>query len=112
VADAFRWRHIDQARVGLADLVESTQTLLKLAVIAAQVAGTDVITLCRATDRHADEETQAAADKIISAQLTRDWAALACAIDSDLTGALDLWRGVFERIVAGLGDGAPGGRAA
>lgn len=112
VADAFRWHRIDAAREGLADLVESTQTLLKLGVMAAQAAGTDLVTLCRGRDGRADEQTRRAADRIIHAQMARDWAALADAIDHDFTGALALWRDVFETIVGIAGDAGPGGHAA
>jgi hypothetical protein len=112
VADAFRWRHVGPARQGLADLVDSTQTLLKLAVMSAQAARTDLLTLCKTGNGRADEQTQRAADRIIQAQLAGDWPALAHALDQDFVAALGLWREVFETLVSLTGDGAPGGQAA
>ena len=112
VADAFRWRHVAEGRESLADLVDSTQTLLKLAVMAAQAADTDLISLCKTGNGRADEQTQRAADRIIQGQLARDWPALANALDDDFVAALRLWREVFETLVRLTGGDAPGGRAA
>ena len=112
VADGFRWGHLVEAHQGLVALVESTQTLLRLAAMAAAVGGFDLLVLCRLADRSADEETRTAVDGIVTAQLRRDWPALAAGIDGPYVSALGQWRAVFERLMAQVGDGLPGGHAA
>jgi hypothetical protein len=112
VADAFRWRHVVQGRAGLTTLIEATQTLLQLGGSAAAASGTDLISMCRRFDARADLKTQCAADRLITAQLAGDWAALAGAIDHDFVGALEAWRDVFEALAAAAGDAGPGGWAA
>jgi hypothetical protein len=108
-ARRFRRRAIDDAQQGLAQLVESTQTLLKLAVMTAGASGTDIETLCAAHDLAAERETQAALSAMIGRQLEHDWHGLARVIEQPFTAALQGWRAVFLALDGSTG---PCGHAA
>jgi hypothetical protein len=112
VADAFRWERVAEARQGLVDLVQSTQTLLKVAAIAAQTAGARLEALFGRNGSRPDEDTLAVVDLIIEQQIAGDWAALAETLDHDFTAALGQWRQVFETIGQTAPDDEPPGRAA
>jgi hypothetical protein len=112
VADAFRWNHLALGHGGLSALVQSTQTLLRLAVMAAEVTGTPLEAFCQAGDGRADLMTRAAVDEVIAAQLARDWPALAGALDGAFGEALEAWCDVFGRLVPPAGEPGPGGSAA
>jgi hypothetical protein len=102
-ARRFRRRAIDDAQHGLAQLVESTQTLLKLAAMTAGASGTDIETLCAEHDIAAERATQAALSAMIGRQLEHDWHGLARVIEQPFTAALHAWRAVFLAL-----DGATG----
>jgi hypothetical protein len=102
-ARRFRRRALDDAQHGLAQLVESTQTLLKLAVMTAGASGTDIETVCAEHGIAAERDTQAALAAMIGRQLEHDWHGLARVIEQPLTAALQGWRAVFLAL-----DGATG----
>jgi hypothetical protein len=104
-ARRFRRRAIDEAQQGLAQLVESTQTLLQLAVMTAGASGTNIETLSAEHDISAERETQAALSAMIGRQLEHDWHGLARVIEQPFTVALRGWRAVFLAL-----DGATGPR--
>lgn len=109
VARRFRRHSLDEAQAGLADLVQSTQTLLKLAAMTAEAIGTDIESLCADYELDAEARTHATLTMLIGRQLERDWQELAGVIDTGLVGVLAAWRLVFEI----LGEPTdPGGRAA
>jgi hypothetical protein len=112
VADAFRWEHIDEARQGLTELVQSTQMLLRLAAVTAQASGVHLAEIPGRHGARVDESTHAAVELIIEQQLAGDWAALAETLDDDFTAALMAWRQVFEALARVPPDGDPPGRAA
>ncbi|MEZ5316954.1 MAG: hypothetical protein R2752_06085 [Vicinamibacterales bacterium] len=112
VADAFRWNHVTLGQGGLSALVQSTQTLLRLAVTAAEVTGTPFERFCRVGDERADLLTRAAVDEVIAAQMARDWSALAGALDGAFVPAMEAWRDVFGQLVPPAGEPGPGGSAA
>ncbi|MCC7044658.1 MAG: hypothetical protein IT183_12405 [Acidobacteria bacterium] len=94
-ARRFRRHAIDDAQHGLAQLVESTQTLLKLAAMTAGASGTDIETLCAEHDIAAERATHAALSAMIGRQLEHDWHGLARVIEQPFTAALHAWRAVF-----------------
>ena len=108
-ARRFRRRMIDDAQQGLAQLVESTQTLLKLAVVTADASGTDIEAVCAEHDLAVEQETQAALSAMIGRQLEHDWHGLARVIEQPFTLALRGWRQVF---LALDGSSGPYGHAA
>lgn len=95
VARRFRRGARTEAQLGLTQLMQSTQTLLKLAAMAAGASGVDLEELCQRSDLHAEAQTQTAVTELIRQQLAEDWAALATALDRPFTAALDAWRRVF-----------------
>lgn len=95
VARRFKRLAIDEAQAGLAGLVQSMQTLLKLAAMAATATGTDIETLCRDHDLDIEADMHSALAKLIGRQLERDWHGLARVIDHSLVPVLDVWRAVF-----------------
>ena len=112
VADAFRWNRLGDAQHGLAELVQSTQSLLQLAAMVAQATGVDFGTLCGPEGLRAKDDTSDALDLIIEQQLADDWAALSDTLDQDFTSVLTQWRLVFETLGGMPPQGGPGGRAA
>jgi hypothetical protein len=115
VAACFRWNKVREANHGLGELVQTTQTLLRLAVVAAQAAGADLRHLCAAGGSHVDEDTLSAVDLLIAKQLASDWIAVADTLDRAFAPALSEWRGVFESLAATAGNDDPddlGGHAA
>jgi hypothetical protein len=110
VAKRFRVSPGVEAQQGLAHLVESTQTLLRLASMTAAVANTDLEQLC-ARCGQAGMRLHTAVASAIRAQLVTDWDALATTLEAELTSALASWRRVFAAIVAPF-DSGPSGHAA
>jgi hypothetical protein len=110
VAKRFRSSPGVEAQQGLAHLVESTQTLLRLASMTAAVANTDLEQLC-ARCGQAGMRLHTAVASAIRAQLVTDWDALATTLEAELTSALASWRRVFAAIVAPF-DSGPTGHAA
>jgi len=110
VARRFRTRPGAHAQQGLTHLVDSTQTLLKLAAMAAAIAGVDLRVL---SDEHgrASEATDQVVASLIRHQLTADWDALADTLDAEFTRALAGWRRVFRALDAPH-DPGPMGQAA
>ena len=104
-----RRHHVDEAQSRLAELVESTQTLLKLAAMTAQASGTDLETLCERHNITAERQTHAALSSMIGRQLERDWHGLARIIEQPFLTALAGWRAVF---IALDGPQGPEGHAA
>jgi hypothetical protein len=94
-ARRFRRLAVDEAQQDLAQMVESTQTLLKLAVMTAGASGTDIETVCADHDIAAERDTQEALSALIGHQLAGDWHGLAGAIEQSFTAALGGWRAVF-----------------
>lgn len=109
VARRFRRQALDEAQAGLADLVQSTQTLLKLAAMTAEATGTDIESICGTYGLDADARTHATITGLIGRQLERDWHGLARIIDPGFVGVIGAWRMVFE-ILGGPTD--PHGHAA
>jgi hypothetical protein len=99
IAQAFRRHQLADAQRGLSLLIRSTETMVRLAVAAAQVTGTDLRTFCGDDRLQADEATGQAVDRLISFQFAGDWPALADVLDHDFTAALATWRVVFEALL-------------
>jgi hypothetical protein len=99
VARRFRYTPGAEAQRRLAHVVESTQTLLKLAAIVASVAGEDLEQLCE-DQGQALIRMHRAVTTAVRAQLTGEWGALAASLEHDLLGALAAWRRVFAAIEA------------
>mgnify|MGYP001553726840 CR=1 FL=1 len=110
VARRFRRGARADAQIGLTQLMQSTQTLLKLAAMAAGASGVDLEELCERADLHAEAQTHNAVTELIRQQLAEDWAALAAALDRPFTAALEGWRRVF--IALGGTPTGPSGHAA
>ena len=110
VARRFRFMPGAETERRLVQVVESTQTLLKLAAAAGEVAEVNLEQLCEAHGQAARRMHDAVA-AVIRAQLVSDWEALADALDRDLIPALGAWRRVFAAI-AGPFDAGPSGHAA
>jgi hypothetical protein len=103
---------VAEGQRGLADLVQSIQTLLKLASMTAQATGHDLQSLCGPDGSRADEDTRSAVEHVIDRQLADDWVGLADTLEQELMEALTQWRLVFEALGAGSADDDPPGRAA
>ena len=112
VADAFRWERLEEAQLGLTELVQSTQTLLRLAGVTAHASGVRLEDLRNPRGARVDDNTHAAVELIIEQQVAGDWAALADTLDDDFTAALTEWRQVFEALAQSTTDDDPPGRAA
>jgi len=95
VARRFRRGARGEAQLGLAHVMQSTQTLLKLAAMASGASGVDLDELCQRNDLHAEAQTQLAVSELIRQQLAEDWTALAAVLDRPFAAALDGWRRVF-----------------
>ena len=98
VADHFRTRALPDARRGLIGLVESTQTLIKLAVLTALAASTTLDTLAREEGLSARERMSHAVDQLITRQLEENWDGVADVLTDDFIGALAEWRLVFAAL--------------
>lgn len=96
IARRFRRQALDEAHLGLSQLVHSTQTLLRLAAMTAGAAGTDIETLCASHGITAEAQTQTTLSSLIGRQLEHDWHGLAGVIDHSFVAALASWRAVFE----------------
>ncbi len=95
VARRFRRGARTDAQLGLTHLMQSTQTLLKLAAMAAGASGTDLETLCERHGLRAEGQTQMAVSELIRRQLAEDWSGLAATLDRSFSAALEGWRRVF-----------------
>ena len=95
VARRFRRGARAEAQLGLTHLMQSTQTLLKLAAMAAGANGVDLTDLCNRQEFHAEKQTEQAVGELIRQQLLQDWSALAAALDRSFAAALQGWRSVF-----------------
>lgn len=95
VARRFRRGARAEAQLGLTHLMQSTQTLLRLAAMAAGVSGVDLEALCEREGLRAEAQTQAAVTELIRQQLAGDWSALAVSLDRSFAAALEGWRRVF-----------------
>ncbi len=111
IARIFRDGRVAEARLGLADLIETTQTMLRLAATAADAAGQDLMTAGDLHGRQLADDTRAVVDALIDAQMAGAWDRLASTLDGDFTSVLGGWRAVFEWLAA-FGGPHPGGRAA
>lgn len=94
-ARRFRRAALDEAQVRLADLVNSTRTLIALAGMAAEASGTTLESLSEAHGLGVERQTQSALGAMIARQLDRDWAGLARALETPFVEALDGWRRIF-----------------
>ena len=110
VARRFRRRALDDAQLGLSHLVQSTQTLLRLAAMAADASGTDLETLCESHGIPAASRTNDAVSDLIRGQMAGDWHGMAAVIEKPYVAALAAWRAVFQLI--GGPSGGPYGHAA
>jgi hypothetical protein len=99
IAQSFRRHQLADAQRGLALLIRSTETMVRLAIAAATVTGTELAEFCGDDRLQADEETGRAVDQLISYQFAGDWAALAAVLDGDFVSALRTWRQVFEALL-------------
>jgi hypothetical protein len=103
VARRFRRQALADANVGLSYLVQSTQTLLRLADMTATAAGTTLEAVCESHHISAPADTNLAVSSLIREQLAEDWSALAAVLEQRYLSALAGWRSVFET----LGGSAP-----
>lgn len=103
VARRFRRQTLADANVGLTYLVQSTQTLLRLADLAASASGTRLDALCAQHHITAPADTDVAVSNLIREQLAEDWPAVAIVLEQRFLSALAGWRSVFEA----LGGNAP-----
>jgi hypothetical protein len=94
-ARRFRRHAIAEAQQGLVYLVESTQTLLALAVMTAEASGTSIDAICAECPSSVDRDTHAALAAMIGRQLEHDWHGLARVIEQPFSAALRGWRDVF-----------------
>ncbi len=102
-ARRFRRFAIDDAQAGLAQIIESTQTLLTLAVVTAEASGTDVTSICARHELTVEDDTRSALSAMIGRQLEHDWHGLARTIDQSFTAALGGWRRLFLALDAATG---------
>jgi hypothetical protein len=99
VARRFR-RHaaLAEANLGLSYLVQSTQTLLRLADMTATASGRSLEELCDEHRITAPADTNAAVSSLIREQLAEDWSAVATVLEQRFLSALAGWRTVFEAL--------------
>jgi hypothetical protein len=93
-ARQFRTAPGARAQRDLTYLIESTQTLLKLAEATAEEVGANLLAVCRANNDSASRT----ADTVVALmrqQLAHDWDALAETLDGPFIGAMAAWRSVF-----------------
>jgi len=107
----FRWRRVTNGRRALMDLVNGIQSIVQLAVSAAETTGIDLDFLCETDGRGASEATRLAVNALIADQRSEDWPVLANTLEGRFIPALDCWRAVFDALV-GSGDFDPRGFAA
>lgn len=98
VARRFRRQTLADANVGLTYLVQSTQTLLRLADMTASASGTNLKALCEKHHITAPADTDAAVSNLIREQLAEDWAAVAIVLEQRFLSALAGWKCVFETL--------------
>jgi len=108
----FRWSRVAQGRAGLRDLVSGVQSIVHLAVSAAEATGMDLEFLCDTDGRGASEATRRAVHRLIADQDSGDWSALASTLQQQFIPALASWRAVFLALTGAGGDFDPSGRAA
>jgi hypothetical protein len=108
----FRWSRIARGRAGLADLVNGVQSIVRLAVSAAEATGMDQEFLCDAAGRGATETTRQAVRRLIEDQDSGDGFALASTLQQHFIPALASWRDVFQALAGAGRDFDPSGRAA
>lgn len=89
---------IVEANLGLTYLVQSTQTLLRLADMTARASGTSLDDLCDTHRITAPADTSAAVASLIREQLAEDWSAVAIVLEQRFLSALAGWRTVFETL--------------
>jgi hypothetical protein len=111
VAEAFRQPDVRPARQGLAELVQTTQTMLRLAMVAAECSDLQIAALCHEDGVTADEDMRDAVDHVIACQMACEWEPLATVIEQEFIPALGQWRVVFQRISHVI-DPGPEGEAA
>ena len=107
----FRWRRVANGRRALMELVNGIQSIVQLAVSAADTTGIDLEFLCETDGRGATEATRRAVNTLIADQRSEDWLVLADTLEARFIPALDCWRAVFDAL-AGSGDFDPEGFAA
>jgi hypothetical protein len=111
VAEGFRQSDVRPARQGLTELVQTTQTMLRLAMVAAECSDLQMAALCHQDGVTADEDMRDAVDHVIACQMASEWTSLASVIENEFVPALGEWRVVFERIANTI-DPGPEGEAA
>jgi hypothetical protein len=97
VATRFRVAPGAQAQQGLTHLVESTQTLLKLAAMIARATGADLEALSVASG-NAATRTSESVTALIRHQLMHEWDDVARTLDDTFVRALAAWRLVFSAL--------------
>lgn len=110
VASEFRVSPGARAQQGLAHLVDSTHTLVRLAAMTARAAGADLQALSEASGNAAGR-TADAVTALVRHQLTHEWDDLAETLDGSFVRALAAWRLVFGALEAPA-DPGPMGHAA
>jgi hypothetical protein len=108
----FRWNRVVSGRRGLGDLVNGIQSIVTLAVSAAEATGVDLECLCAIDGRGASEATRRAVTGLIADQQSEDWNGLANTIEQRFIPALDCWRAVFDALTGANDDFDPSGFAA
>ena len=111
VAEGFRQSDVRPARQGLTELVQTTQTMLRLAMVAAECSDLQIAALCQQDGATADEDMRDAVDHVIACQMACEWTSLAAVIEREFIPALGQWRAVFQRIASTI-DPGPEGEAA
>ena len=98
VAGAFLRADLDEAQRGLADLVERTQMLLRVAASTAQATGARLDELCRREGLGVGEDTRTVVARLVEGQFSGDWTGLALTLRDEFPSMLAKWRGVFEAL--------------
>lgn len=102
-ARRFRRLAVTDAQASLAQVIESTQTLLKLAVATASACGTDVTSECTRHGLTVESDTRQALSAMIGRQLEHDWHGLARVIEQSFIAALRGWQHLFRLFDEGTG---------